>query len=345
MNYKNKIKAFITNIARRSSYAADYITYQIFQPHYPLVGIEINEDSLYLMKISKYRKNWVINIFDKETLPDDLIKLSPLEPNIIDVEDVIQAVRNLWSRNNLTDKNISLLIPDKAVIIFIMKLERTNSKKELNRLIQWKLRKSVPFPIEQAKISWVPLSFDRNDNKLSLLVSLIRQEVLVQYEKIGRCLDADVALVDISFFNLFNYIMMIGSDKELLASDFLVINYNGSYLSLGLFNDNELALYRCRALLHKCTDNINEYKNEIMKELHPLIMYYFDQLERKNLQCVYLKAGNDVIKEILQERYGFNVIVPELYNKIKVSDEVKLDENELNSHIQLIGLLLSRRMV
>lgn len=345
MHYKNKIKNLISNIAKRSSYAADYITYQIFQSHYSLVGIEINEDSLYLMKILKYRKNWVINTFDKETLPDNVIKLSPLEPNILDMESIIQVVRNLWSRNSLTDKNISLLIPDRAVIIFIIKLEKITSHKELNRLIQWKLRKSIPFPIEQAKISWMPLSFDRNENKLSILVSLIKQEVLMQYEKIGRCLDADVGLVDISFFNLFNYIMMITSNEEIAASDFLVINYNGSYVSLGLFNDNELALYKSRTLLQKSADNINEYKNEILKELHPLIMYYFDQLGRKNLQCAYLKAGNDIIKQILQEKYGFNVIIPKLYDKLKVSDDVKLDVNELIAHTPLIGLLLGRRMI
>ena len=46
MNGVGKANHVIANIGT-------YLNYQILEPHYPLLGIEVTEDALYLMKLKK----------------------------------------------------------------------------------------------------------------------------------------------------------------------------------------------------------------------------------------------------------------------------------------------------
>jgi len=345
MRVKFNLRRAVNKISEYTTKLDAYVRYLFFEPHYPFTGIEISEDYISVMKVKRDKKKWLINVFDKEELPDNVIKISPLEPNIMDMESVIQILRNLWTRNKLEERNVSLLIPDKAIIVFVIKIEKIASKKELNRLIQWKLRKNIPFPVEETRVSWMPLSIDKKENKITILVSLIKKNILEQYEKVGRSINAEVSLVDIPFFSFFNYLMLSNAGKEDFPADFLVINSNGSYITLGLFNDRELSLYKCRSIINQGRESIEEYEKEILKELHPLIMYYFDQLQRKDLQCVFLKSGNDAIKRLLEKKYGFRVIEPRLLDEIKVSDETRYTEDDLGCYVPLIGLLLGRRIL
>lgn len=321
-----------------------YLRYQILEPHYPLIGVEITEEALHVMKLKKMKKRWKLVTFDNEPLDEGTLKVSPLELNVTDISNIVSHMQALWSRNKIEDKQLSVLIPDKAIIIFIIKLEHTTSRKEADRLIQWKLRKSVPFPIEMAKVVWMVMSTDPVEKKSNILVALIKKDILEQYEKIAKSVDASIALVDIPFLNFFNYVRTMSESALLTQKDFLIINHNGAYLTMGLFSGGDLSLFKCRMLIHKPTGNAGEYKNEILKELHPLVMYYFDQIGGNSLKTVFIKAGNDALPAIIQERYGFTIERPTLKDKIVIESPFNLSIDDLDSHLPLAGLLLGRRL-
>jgi len=337
MNGVGKVNHVIANIGA-------YLNYQILEPHYPLLGVEVTEDALYLMKLKKIKKQWKMVVFDSEPLEEGTVKVAPLEPNVTDISLIVPHMRALWSRNKIEDKQLSLLIPDKSVIIFIIKLEHTTSKKEADRLIQWKLRKSVPFPIELAKVSWMVMSADPVDKKMNILVTLIKKEIVEQYEKIAQSVDASIALVDIPFFNFVNYLRFTSPGAVIKEQDFIAINHNGTYLTIGLFSGGDLSLFKCRVIQHKATGNYEEYKKEIVKELHPLVMYYFDQIGRKDLKTVFIKAGNQAMQEVVKEKYGFTIEQPSLRDAITFENSPTILAEDVDSHLPLAGLLLGRRL-
>jgi len=338
----SKKLSFILAFANK---AVAQVNYLVREPHYPLIGVQINEEAITTIKLRKNKNKWEIITFDKETLEENIIKPSPLHPNVIDLPLSIQHMRNLWARNKLTDKNLCLLIPDKAVIIFITELNLNTPKKEEERLLKWKLRKSIPFPIDEAKMSWMPLYVDSIEKKKIILVVLVKNEILLQYERIARSVDANVAVVDISFFNLFNYLSVYSNGKDLMDKDFILINPEGSYVSLGLFTSGQLKLFKCRSLLNKSTNKLEEYKKELIRELHPVIMYYFDQLSGKNLEKIYLKAGNALIGQLMKEKYGFQVQEADLAEDFIISNTLNVEKEVLNSYVPLIGLLLGRKPI
>lgn len=341
----NSLSKKLDSITAFANKAIAQLNYLIREPHYPLTGVQVNEEAITVIKLRKNKNKWEIITFDKEPLEENIIKLSPLQPNVIDLPLSIQHMRNLWSRNELTDKNLCLLIPDKAVIIFITKLNLNTPKKEEERLLKWKLRKSVPFPIDEAKMSWMPLYVDNIEKKINILVVLVKNEILLQYERIARSVDANVAVVDISFFNLFNYLSVYSNGKDLMNKDFILINPEGSYVSLGLFTSGKLKLFKCRSLLHKSSEKLEEYRKELIRELHPVIMYYFDQLRGKNLEKIYLKAGNSVIGQLMKEKYGFEIQEADLAEDFVISNSLNIQKEALNPHVSLIGLLLGRKPI
>ncbi len=97
--------------------------------------------------------------------------------------------------------------------------------------------------------------------------------------------------------------------------------------------------------MHKPSGNYDEYKKEILKELHPLVMYYFDQIGGKDLKTVYVKAGNNILPGLIEEKYGFGIKQLNLRDTVMLDNSVNVTAEELDAHVPLAGLLLGRRLL
>src|SRR5574341_2003412 len=86
---------------------------------------------------------------DSEPLPSGAVEITPFKPNIVSLEETAEAVKALWMRCRYREPRICLLLQDRSALTFHVTLEKPPSNRnECMDLIRFKLRKSVPFRIE-----------------------------------------------------------------------------------------------------------------------------------------------------------------------------------------------------
>jgi type IV pilus assembly protein PilM len=270
------------------------------EPAYPNVGIEINSDCVRLAAIGVQGGKIQIHQQDTVPLPSDAVQINPFKPNIVDLEPVAGALKDLWMRNRYRSPKVCLLIQDRSALAFSVTLEsRPENREECVELIRFKLKKSIPFRIEDAQVNFFQDSGIPDYQSANLWVTVMNPQVLHQYEEIIRAsLGSDCGLVDLSTFNLMNLANAEIQSKGWQSEDHLYINLNRNYISLAITQKDRLVFFRSRELEHH-----NGALEEAMEEIHPTMMFYQDKLSGAGFARAFvyaLESGDDLCKQLQQ---------------------------------------------
>jgi type IV pilus assembly protein PilM len=114
-----------------------------------------------------------------DLLPERGLAASPSAPNIMKpqlYQDVLSQVKGKHG-------NSALVIPDYAVRMAVLDFEQfPTGEAERTALLRFRLRKSVPFPIDEARLSY-SIQFT-NERLVEVLVVAIARPILEDYERI-----------------------------------------------------------------------------------------------------------------------------------------------------------------
>src|SRR5215831_6903114 len=131
----------------------DKIKYSLVEPNYPEIGIEFNSDCIRLAAVQSSGGKIQVTHLDSEPIASNVIDINPFKPNILNLESLTAALKNLWSRSTAKDSDVCLLLQDRAALTFNLVLESSaTSHQEFQDLIRFKLKKNVPFRIEDSHI-------------------------------------------------------------------------------------------------------------------------------------------------------------------------------------------------
>jgi type IV pilus assembly protein PilM len=129
-----------------------------------------------------------------EPVGEGAIVASPVEANIVKPDAVRTALRRVLSRVPSRGQDVALLIPDPVVRVFILPFEsfprRTD---EALPLLRWRLKKSVPFDVDETVVSWMRQA--GRDGNLEILTAVARSRIVREYEEIAESLGAKVGVV------------------------------------------------------------------------------------------------------------------------------------------------------
>jgi hypothetical protein len=101
--------------------------------------------------------------------------------------EVLEAVGNGSGR-------LGILLPDPSVRVAILDFETLpRQRAEAEALVRWKMGSILPFPPEEARLSYQPLS--KGEQSVELLVMALRNSVVAEYEAAFETVSAGPALV------------------------------------------------------------------------------------------------------------------------------------------------------
>ncbi len=147
-------------------------------PH-PRWVCEIASDRIVAVRSGQFRAAG----FFTEPLPAGAVVPSAVEPNVVQVEPVRAALRAVLGRLDARGESIALLIPDPAVRVFVLPFEKFPRRAdEAVPLLRWRLKKSVPFDVEETVVSWMQQPAAKSG--VEVLVALARMRILRQYEEL-----------------------------------------------------------------------------------------------------------------------------------------------------------------
>ena len=128
--------------------------------------------------------------------------------NIADVPALSRIVaRTLTELGGSRPSRVSLIVPDTVAKVSLLKLESVPPRaSDLQEIVRWQIRKTAPFPIEQAVLSISPGARSA-DGASEFVVAVSREDVIHQYEQACLMAGAHAGLVDLSTFGVINSIL------------------------------------------------------------------------------------------------------------------------------------------
>jgi type IV pilus assembly protein PilM len=299
-------------------------------------ALEISPAAVSVAVLGGRSGNPLVQGYAVEPLPAGAVTPSLTSTNISDRDAVGRAVTAACQSLGLKPKRIALVIPDVAAKVSLVKFEQTPSRREdLNQLIRWQVKKSTPFPVDDACLSYTPGA--RSANGSEFVVVIARREIVREYETVCEQVGIEAGLIDISTFGVINLFL---SSNLGTAGDWLVVHMRPEYTSIAILRRDDLLFFRNRA----------EGDAEALEDVvHQTAMYYQDRLEGRGFSRILLggigrlQGEVDLARRNLEARMGTVVEPIDPTRGAMLTDRIHATPELMATLSPLVGMLLRTR--
>lgn len=221
--------------------------------------------------------------FVVRTLKADALRAQPVLQNLNDHDTVAAAVTSALDEAQAVNpgkkrREIALLLPDSSVRINVLSFDQVpTSREEVESLIKFRLRKAVPFDVDDAAIAWQFVrtaavrerSEDRkNKTPRDMLVAVTPRAIIRQYEAIFEergYLPGQVMVSTLAGLHLI-------VDSTDAAAGSMLLRKTGATLTIALTNRGELRMLRS-------TEGGNA--SELFHDIYSSAVFYQDTYDGK----------------------------------------------------------------
>ena len=310
----------------------------LFSTPPPDVAVEIDHTHVAAARIGWRGSEAIITAHTSEPLAPGVVVPGLAALNIPDVPALSQVVARVLSQlGGSKPSRVSLIVPDTVAKVSLIKLEKVPAKAaDLEEIVRWQVRKTAPFPIEQAVLSLSP-GARSDDGASEFVVTLARADVMHQYEQACTMAGVHAGLVDLSTFGVINTVL---AGPSAPSGDWLLVHVTDTYLSLAVVRDHALLYFRNRS---------EEEEGSVADLIHQTAMYYEDRLSGGGFARVLiagnarLPGGGDAVRKGLEERLRAPVEVVDPRGTASLQDRITASPELLDVLAPLVGLLMRER--
>lgn len=251
-----------------------------FPVRYPGSAVEIGSDAVVAVVCRKERGGARLNGYGIAPLPPAEIHPHAGPVRGPELEALRQGIGAAVRTAGLKAGKASLVLPDSAARVWLLQLpEIPRAPSALLEMIRWKVKRSVPFRIEDATITHQVLSRPSNGRQGVVLTGLLPRVVVEQYEALLAEQGLKIGLVDMASFNLYNLLRpRIAADAP-GGSDVAVLHATSGYFTLMIFRGPELLFYRCKTHPPGEGSTPEEKNRTFRRELAASLSYYTEKLK------------------------------------------------------------------
>jgi type IV pilus assembly protein PilM len=147
-------------------------------PH-PSVVVEIAGEHV---AAARWAQGGHLDGFAVESLPAGAVMPSTVETNVTQPDAVRSALRRILARVPDRGVPVALLVPDPVVRVIILPFDSLPRKTgDALPLLRWRLKKSVPFDVEETVVSWSRQA--GREGNLEIVTAVARQSIVREYEE------------------------------------------------------------------------------------------------------------------------------------------------------------------
>ena len=279
----------------------------------------------------------IVQGFAIEPLPPGAVVASLTSQNVVSHPAVVDALRRALDRAGVRPRRVSLIIPDVAARVSLLRFEKVPARREdLDQLIRWQIRKAAPFPIEEAA-----LTFDAGahaaDGSTEFIVVMARQDIVREYEAVCEDAGMHAGLVDIATLSLLNLFLAGGSLPD---GDWLVIHVQPEYTSVVILRGRDVLFFRNKA---------GSDGDGLADIVHQSAMYYQDRLEGRGFSRVLVGGAGKTagaigeMRRSVEDRLGVSVQPIDPTRAAALTDRIAAAPDVLATLAPLIGLMVRSR--
>jgi len=249
----------------------------------PAMAFEISEAGIAAARIGARAE------LDFQPLRPGTLTVSPIKENVADPDEFVRTVRLLAGTQVARKrKDVALILPDYSARIAVLDFDHfPKDPKEQSSLIRFRLKRSVPFDVESAAMSYYaqPLA----GGKLDVVVVMTPLEIVSRYEAPFRTAGLNHGLVTTSSLA----VLELAPESGLSV----VAKLSGRVLSVLVRDHANLKLVRC---LELPSVDIEDIANVLI----PTFVYIEDEIKRpaeKLLLCGFGADTDEVARRFAEE--------------------------------------------
>jgi Tfp pilus assembly PilM family ATPase len=294
------------------------------------MAIEIASRRVTVLTVGRSSGGPSVTAHGTEPLPAGAVTPSLIGPNIAATDRVADALKRALDRAGLrAQRRAALVVPDAIARVSLLTFQQVPAKAaDLDQLVRWQMKKSTPFPLEEAQVTHLPANTGEGGATYAAVVA--RRDVIAQYEAVAEAVGIHAGLVDLSSFNVMNAVMAAGAAS---ASDWLVVCLAPEGTTLAILRGQQLMFYRHRAAVEA---------EPLSSLVHQTAMYHEDRLGGSRFSRVWVSGAPEAVRKDIGRRLGLAAEAVD----VRPAANVTTDSPEgLDALAAGVGVLLRERKV
>jgi hypothetical protein len=314
------------------------------RPHYPPVALEIDRDEIVLVRVkSRSRGGLVLEAHQSRPVEGEGIPASIFEPVPPIANGLADKIRELYESTATRPGRVSLVLPDNLAKITLLQLpERPASTRQLEELVRAKMRRAVPFKLDDASLTYQTLPGPSGE--FAVLVVLVRRALVERLERVLESFGARPGLVDICTSNLINLCRQQLEESSRTAGDAALLNCAGNYFSLVIVREGRLIFFRCKTFAPAEHEGSGP-NGLLLREVSNSFSYYREKLAGEGVHTVFVRTVSDPFEKVADKLAGLGCERVERIDPtglLTLGEGVSLDSARLQRIAPAIGAVAGR---
>jgi type IV pilus assembly protein PilM len=211
---------------------------------------------------------------------------SAVETNLRDADTVRAAISKVSKRLHAEDEDVAMLLPDPVIRVFVQHFDEfPRSAEEALPMLRWKLKKSVPFGVDETLLSYMRQA--PREGGVDILTAFARLRIVREYEELAESVRLRPGIILSS--SLAAVALLEEHHTTLLA------RVSDTVLTTAIVRDGILCGYRCTELPARGKDLTPQMLQE---EIFPATVYY-REIWQQGIQSIRVAGLNARLPEFV----------------------------------------------
>ncbi len=280
-----------------------------------LTGIEIGPFSMKMVQVLREKRGWRLLQCATIPFPEETLKLSYKSKNINDPEAFMEVLREMVGLRRNKFSRVGLSIPSEIVKVTLQNYKELPEKRdEIEKMIAWWSRKSIPFPVESARIAYHYVGLTPRKEK-RLLVAVSFRDVIREYELNLREIKLRPEVIRPAGINQLNFYL----DRIPPSGTVGFLGLLENFFTFFVFEDSHLIFY------HGVRRGFSDI--HFFQDLEMTIQLFLDETNEKRINKLYYasQAGFEGELEKGLKSFGGGMRI----RKISEEEIISVDESLL----------------
>ena len=304
------------------------------RPVYPRLALELSLDRWTLLRGEHTPQGPSLRRTRSAALEPAAITLGGSGGCSFELEPLRAALQELLDGELERPRRVSLLLPDLVARAALLEFESLPARqKERADLVRWKLKRTIPFKVEEARIALQELAPVNGQRRL--LAVAAPEAAVAPLEQLLQSFELEPVLVDLSTLNLWNLVADLAAQQDLA-----LLNRDSGFFAICYFRAGQLIFYRCKAMAMAADPGALTY---LLQEVRASQIYLEERLQlpapRSYLVRDVIGGG---LERALADRFGAAVESIDPRRLIDLAGCAHLPSAQLQRLLPLMGALKGR---
>ncbi len=303
-----------------------------------LVGLDIGSNTIKAAEVIETKAGNALHNFGMLNIPPGIVE----EGAIKDHDIVSAAIRELFSANNIKNKNVAISIGGYSVIVKKISVQ-TMTEDELQETIHFEAEQYIPFDISDVNLDFQILGeSEQNPNQMNVLLVAAKKEMVGDYIHLVELAGLHTVVIDLDAFALqnifeFNYeteeesiaLIDIGASKTSLN---ILKGYSSVFMrdvSLGCGQINQQIVSQADCSIEEAEEIKHSEQPEIIsaEDLANIVTSIVSDWTteiRRAIDFFYSTYPDDHISKIILSGGGANIVEFRQLLADEISTEVEI---------------------